>query len=154
MPQIVDRARPDIWLNLADVCEFVLRDGTEFTTRCGSLILFLPDLARLQFEQIAVSAKLPGSRMIPLSHALCCALVLKLWSIERKNHVMAFVTDPGLALFCSLNVIPKSSHVCEYSSRVERDRSVLPLAACRHVVTDECLFDASSFNLDFHSVPY
>ena len=139
---------------VADAREFALESGAQFTTRCGGLFLFLPDLVRLQFEAIAARAKLPGSKMIPSSHALRCALALKLWSIERKSHVMAFVTDPGLALFCGLNVIPKKSYFCEYSSRVERDRSVSLLAAWHHAVTDEHLFDANSFNLDFHSVPY
>ncbi|WP_157730628.1 hypothetical protein [Variovorax sp. HW608] len=139
---------------VADVREFALRPGTQFTTRCGGLLLFLPDLVRLQFEEIAARAKLPGSRMIPSSHALRCALALKLWSIERKSHVMAFVTDPGLALFCGLNVVPKKSYLCEYSSRVERERTVSLLGAWHRAVTEEHLFDARSFNLDFHSVPY
>lgn len=139
---------------VADVREFALQPGTRFTTRCGGLFLFLPDLVRLQLEQIAARAKLPGSRMIPASHALRCALALKLWSIERKSHVMAFVTDPGLALFCGLNVVPKKSYLCEYSSRVERERTVSLLGAWHRAVTEEPLFDARSFNLDFHSVPY
>jgi hypothetical protein len=139
---------------VADVREFALLPGTRFSTRCGGLFLFLPDLVRLQLEELASRAKLPGSRMIPASHALRCALALKLWSIERKSHVMAFVTDPGLALFCGLNVVPKKSFLCEYSSRVERERSVRMLGAWHRAVTDEALFDARSFNLDFHSVPY
>jgi hypothetical protein len=53
-----------------------------------------------------------------------------------------------------LNVIPKKSYLCEYSSRVERERTVSLLAAWHRAVTDEQLFDAQSFNLDFHSVPY
>lgn len=139
---------------VADVREFALLPGTRFTTRCGGLFLFLPDLVRLQLEELASRARLPGSRMIPASHALRCALALKLWSIERKSHVMAFVTDPGLALFCGLNVVPKKSFLCEYSSRVERERSVRLLGAWHRAVTEEALFDARSFNLDFHSVPY
>jgi hypothetical protein len=139
---------------VADVREFALLPGSRFTTRCGGLFLFLPDLVRLQLEELALRAKLPGSKMIPASHALRCALALKLWSIERKSHVMAFVTDPGLALFCGLNVVPKKSFLCEYSSRVERERSVHLLGAWHQAVTQEALFDARSFNLDFHSVPY
>ena len=139
---------------VADVREFALPPGTRFTTRCGGLFLFLPDLVHLQLDDIATRAKLPGSKMIPASHALRCALALKLWSIERKSHVMAFVTDPGLALFCGLNVVPKKSYLCEYSSRVERERSVALLGAWHRAVAQEPLFDAKSFNLDFHSVPY
>lgn len=139
---------------VADVREFALQPGARFTTRCGGLFLFLPELVRLQLDQIASRAKLPGSRMIPAPHALRCALALKLWSIERKSHVMSLVTDPGLALFCGLNVIPKKSYLCEYSSRVDRQRTVSLLGAWHRAVTEEHLFDAQSFNLDFHSVPY
>lgn len=39
-------------------------------------------------------------------------------------------------------------------TRVERERTVALLAAWHRAVTDEQLFDAHSFNLDFHSVPY
>lgn len=139
---------------VTDVREFALQPGARFTTRCGGLFLFLPELVRLQLDQIASRAKLPGSRMIPAPHALRCALALKLWSIERKSHVMSLVTDPGLALFCGLNVIPKKSYLCEYSSRVDRQRTVSLLGAWHRAVTEEHLFDAQSFNLDFHSVPY
>jgi len=139
---------------VADVREFSLTPGTRFSTRCGGLFLFLPDLVRLDLDALAARAKLPGSRMVTASHALRCALSLKLWSVERKSHVMALVADPGLALFSGLNVIPKKSFMCEYSSRVERSRSLALLAAWHAGVGGDGLFDAGSFNLDFHSVPY
>src|SRR5439155_1373120 len=88
---------------VADVRAFCLVPETQFTTRCGGLFLFLPDLLRVQTHSLASAAKLPGSKMIPPEHALRAALALKLWSIERKSHVMALVADPGLALFCGLN---------------------------------------------------
>ena len=56
--------------------------------------------------------------MIPAEHALRASLALKLWSIERKSHVMALVADEGLGLFCGLNVMPKKSFLSEYSSRI------------------------------------
>ncbi len=139
---------------VADVREFALLPGTRFTTRCGGLVLFLQELVRLQLEELASGAKLPGSKMIPASHALRRALAFKLWSIERKSHVMAFVTDPGLALFFGLNVVPKKSYLYEYSSHVERERIARLLQAWHRAVTADALFDARSFNLDFHSVPY
>lgn len=114
---------------VADVREFALRAGDQFTTRCGGLFLFLRDPVRLRLEEMATRARLPGCRMIPPAHALRCALALKLWPIERKSHVMALVTDPGLALFCGLNVISKKSYLCEYSSRVDHARTTGVLAA-------------------------
>ena len=45
--------------------------------------------------------------MIPPAHALRACLALKLWSMERKSHVMSLVADEGLALFSGLNVTPQ-----------------------------------------------
>ncbi len=139
---------------VADVRAFSLVPGTQFATRCGGLFLFLPDLVRLQVAHLASAARLPGSAMIPPGHALRAALALKLWSIERKSHVMALVVDPGLALFCGLNAIPKKSYLSEYSSRLDHARTTRVLTAWHRAVAKEQLFAANSFNLDFHSVPY
>jgi hypothetical protein len=139
---------------IADVRAFGLVPETEFSTRLGGLFLFLPDLVRLHLETLATRARLPGSVMIPAPHALRAALALKLWSIERKSHVMALVADRGLALFCGLNVIPKKSYLCEYSSRLDHARTTGLLAAWHRAVAQDQLFSGTSFNLDFHSVPY
>jgi transposase len=93
---------------VANVRDFVL-SPREFTTRMGGLFLFIHDLVRLDADALALGAKLPGSGMIPAGHALRAALALKLWSVERKSHVMALVADEGLALFCGLNAMPKKS---------------------------------------------
>lgn len=56
--------------------------------------------------------------MIPSSHALRCALALKLWSIERKSHVMAFVSDPGLVQAgWSESVKPPLTHAARAAAR-------------------------------------
>jgi len=139
---------------VADVRQFALPAGTQFSTRVGGLFLFLPELVRLQTEGLASAAHLPGSKMIPAAHALRAALALKLWSIERKSHVMALVADPGLALFCGLNTIPKKSYLSEYSSRLDHAKTTSLIAAWHRVVAADTLFTGASFNLDFHSVPY
>ncbi len=139
---------------VADVREFSLATGTQFVTRCGGLFLFVPNMVRLQFDTLAKSAHLPGSVMIPPQHALRATMALKLWSVERKSHVMALVSDPGLALFCGLNAIPKKSYLCEYSSRLDHSQTTSLLAAWHRMVAQDKLFGGESFNLDFHSVPY
>jgi len=138
---------------VADVREFVV-EGRRFSTSCGGLFLFVPDLVRLDVDSLAKSARLPGSGMIPAGHALRAGLALKLWSIERKSHVMALVADEGLGLFCGLNVIPKKSYLSEYSSRSDHATTTQLLAAWHRQAAAEKLFPGQSFNLDFHSVPY
>jgi Transposase DDE domain len=138
---------------VADVREFVLTPR-EFNTRVGGLFLFIPELVRLDFEALAASAKLPGSRMIPAEHALRASLALKLWSIERKSHVMALVADEGLGLFCGLNAMPKRSYLSEHSSRITPQKVANLLAGWHAQLAGETVLEGESINLDFHSVPY
>ena len=147
-----ERVRPSIEA-VANVHRFSLASRS-FTTRCGGLFLLLPDLVRFPVEHLASAAKLPGSKMIPAAHALRACLSLKLWSIERKSHVMALVADQGLALFSGLNVTPKKSFLAEYSSRVDPRRTQALLSKWRQQLDHDKLFPGDSFNLDFHSVPY
>lgn len=138
---------------IADVRNFSLAPR-KFFTRCGGLFLFLPDLVGLHPERLAQAARLPGSKMIPCAHALRACLALKLWSIERKSHVMALVADEGLALFSGLNVTPKKSYLSEYSCRITPKHTERLLASWHDQLTGSELLNGSSFNLDFHSVPY
>ena len=157
LPRRLDEERPErprpFIEAVADVRTFSLAPR-EFTTRCGGLFLFLPDLVQLNLDRLATAGSLPGSRMIPAAHALRASLALKLWSIERKHHVMGWVTDEGLALFSGLNVTPKKSYLSEYASRIDHRKLNQMLAAWHEVVAGEHLFASDSFNLDFHSVPY
>ena len=138
---------------VADVRVFSLAPR-EFTTRVGGLFLFIPDLVRLDAEALAERAKLPGSQMIPPLQGLLTALALKLWSIERKSHIMALVADEGLGLFCGLNAIPKKSFLSEYSSRITPQKVSKLLGAWHAQLGGETILPGQSFNLDFHSVPY
>jgi hypothetical protein len=129
-------------------------DPRSFETACGGLFLFVPGLVDLDLECLVKAAGLPGSKMIPASHALRSMLALKLWSIEHRSHVMPNVADEGLGLLAGLNVIPKRSFLSEYSSRVGHGQIVELLASYHKRVVGEKLFDGESFNLDFHSIPY
>jgi len=157
LPRRLDEERPDYPRPtveaVADVREFSL-EPRSFSTRCGGLFLFVPDLVRLNTDKLATAAHLPGSKMIPAEHALRASLALKLWSIERKSHIMALAADEGLALFSGLNAIPKKSYLSEYSSRITPARTTRLLAEWHELVSGSDLFTGESFNLDFHSVPY
>lgn len=158
LPRRLDEERPELPRPsvepVADVRAFALV-RQRFTTRCGGLFLFLPDLLRLDLDQMASAVHLPGSKKIPAGHALRACLALKLWAIERKSHVMALAADQGLGLFCGLNRIPKKSYLSEYSSRIAPAKTSELIAAWHSALSGpEALFPARSFDLDFHSVPY
>ena len=157
LPRRLDEERPDqprvVVEGVANVLHFKLQPG-KFTTQCGGLFLFIPDLISLDLEGVAKESNLAGSKMIPSTHALRAALALKLWSTIRKSHVMPLVSDPGLALFTGLNVIPKKSFLSEYSSRVTSTDVQKLLSVWYEHVAGEEIFEGESFNLDFHSIPY
>jgi hypothetical protein len=147
-----DRPRPTLEA-AADVRQLSLAPR-RFETACGGLFLFVPGLVALALEGLAKSAALPGSKMIPASHALRSMLALKLWSIEHRSHVMPHVADEGLSLLAGLNIIPKRSFLSEYSSRVGHQQIVDLQTAYHKQIDGDGLFKGESFNLDFHSIPY
>lgn len=155
LPRRLDEERPDYPRPtvepVADARAFSL-EPRSFATRCGGLFLFVPELVRLDLAKMA--ADLPGSKMIPPGHALRASLALKLWSIERKSHVMTLAADEGLALFAGLNAIPKKSFFAEYSSRLGPSQTTRLLASWQEQLAEAGLLRGESFNLDFHSVPY
>ena len=67
-----DYPRPTI-KPVADVREFSLA-ARRFSTCCGGLFLFIPDLVKLQVASLVCAAHLPGSDMIPCAHALRACL--------------------------------------------------------------------------------
>jgi hypothetical protein len=157
LPRRLDEERPTrhgpAVQPVADVRMFSLEER-EFTTQCGGLFLFVPDLVKLNLPELSTVAGLPGSKSIPASHALLSTLALKLWSIERKSHVMSLVADSGLALFAGLNVIPKKSFLSEYSHRLERRHTLRLLGAWQDRLSGSEIVNGESINLDFHSLPY
>ena len=147
-----DRPRPSVEPT-ADVRQLSLTPR-QFETACGGLFLFIPALVGLSLERLAQAARLPGSKMIPASHALRSMLALKLWSIEHRSHAMPHVADEGLSLLAGLNVIPKRSFLSEYSSRVGHQQIVDLQAGYLKQIGADGLHQGESFNLDFHSIPY
>ena len=147
-----ERPRPTV-MPIADARQLSLAPR-RFQTVFGGLFLFVPGLVKLNLEGLATAAELPGSKMLPASHALRAMLSLKLWSVARRSQVMPHVADEGLALVSGLNCAPKRSSLAEYSSRLGH-RQVLELLAAYHELGDsKHLFEGGSFNLDFHSMPY
>ena len=157
LPRRRDEERPErVRVSIepvADARRFSLAPR-QFHTRRGGLFLFVPCLLRLSLDTLAKSARLSGSKMIPADHALRSCLALKLWSIERKSHVMSLVADEGLALFAGLNAFPKKSYLSEYSSRITHPQTIALLDAYQRRIAGDELLPGRSFNLDFHSVPY
>jgi hypothetical protein len=157
LPRRADDERPSTTRptvdQIADVRQFSMAPR-EFTTRAGGLFLLLPLLAQIDLDGLVSACKLPGTRMIPATHAFRAGLLMKLLGKARKSHVMDLLFDEGVALAMGLNAPPKSTFMWQYSTRLGRKTITRLLGAWIERLRAEKLIDASSFNLDFHSISY
>src|SRR5260370_22114651 len=105
-------------------------------------------------EGVGARSGLAGTTRFPAAHAVRAGLLLKLLGKSRRSHVMDLVFDEGVSLAAGLNAIPKTTFMWQYSSRLGRTAITPFLGAWIEALRKQKLFDASSFNLHFHSIPY
>jgi hypothetical protein len=157
LPRRLDEERPPgarpTAADVADVRQLDLAPRS-FRTQFGGLFLFLPSLATVPFDRLLRRAGFPGSAMIPAGCALRSLLALKLFGTARHAHVMSSVLDEGLALFAGLNVIPKRSFLTEYSCRIDPACYPKMLRYWFDAMSELRLPRGSSFDLDFHTIPF
>jgi hypothetical protein len=157
LPRRLDDERPNqlrpVVADMADVRRLDLTPRT-FRTKFGGLFLFLPDIISANLDAVLGRNGFPGSKMIPAGCALRSLLALKLFGNARHSHVMSSVLDEGLALFAGLNVIPKRSFLTEYSCRIEPSCYPKLMRDWFDTVSHLGLRWGTSFDLDFHTVPF
>jgi hypothetical protein len=157
LPRRLDEERPPgsrpTTAAVADVRQLDLSPRS-FRTQFGGVFLFLPSLAAIPFDRLLRRAGFPGSEMVPAGCALRSLLALKLFGTARHAHVMSSVLDEGLALFAGLNVIPKRSFLTEYSCRIDPACYPKVLRSWFDAMTGLRLPRGSSFDLDFHTIPF
>ena len=128
--------------------------GYRVQTRYAGLFLFLPLLARLQFDQLVRQAHYPGSSMIPAPAALLSLLALKLLDKERRSHIDDFSFEEALGFFAGLNVLPKKSYATAYSYQTSRANQHALLAGWVRALSALLFPQPEAFSLDFHAIPY
>lgn len=157
LPRRGDQERPEkarpIADAIADVRQLAMPEEP-FTTHAGGLFLLMPILARLRLDDLVTKSRFPGTKMIPATHAVRSALLLKLLGKSRRSHVMDLVFDQGVALAAGLNAIPKTTYMSQYSSRLGRKAIARLLGAWVGRLREEGVLSGESFNLDFHSISY
>jgi len=144
--------RPEV-AEVADVNRLDL-SVRRFRTQFGGLYLFIPYLAQIPLERLLEEAGFPGTKMIPAAQAIRSLLGLKLFGSARHSHVMSYVLDEGLALFAGLNVVPKRSFLTEYSCRIDPASYPRLMRLWFDAVGRLGLSRGSSFDLDFHTIPF
>lgn len=157
LPRRADEERPEVVkptvADRADVRSLSLEPRVVHT-KFGGLFLFLPALVEMGFDRVTGRCKFPGTKMVPAAHALRSLLALKLQSNRRHTHVMSAVLDEGLAFFAGLNVIPKRSFLTEYSCRIPPACYPKLMRYWFDAMTTLGLQHGSSFDLDFHTIPF
>jgi hypothetical protein len=157
LPRRRDEERPDqphpITADVADVRQLDLAPRTVHT-KFGGLFLFLPDLVAVDLDRVLARSGFPGSAMIPAACAMRSLLALKLFGTGRHRNVMGYVLDDGLALFAGLNAIPKRSFLTEYSCRIAPTCYPRLMRHWFDRVTRLGLRWGTSFDLDFHTIPF
>jgi hypothetical protein len=157
LPRRADEERPEtvkpIQAERADVRTLSLEPRT-LRTKFGGLFLFLPALVEMGFDGVIAQSDMPGTAMVPATCALRSLLALKLQSNRRHTHVMSAVLDEGLALFAGLNAIPKRSFLTEYSCRIPPACHSKLMRHWFDAMTRLGLKHGSSFDLDFHTIPF
>jgi hypothetical protein len=157
LPRRRDEERPAVvkptQADRADVRALSLEPRT-IHTKFGGLFLFLPALVEMEFNRVIGHCSLPGTKMVPAAHAIRSLLALKLQSSQRHPHVMSAVLDEGLALFAGLNVTPKRSFLTEYSCRIPPACYPKLMRHWFDAMTKLGLVHGSSFDLDFHTIPF
>ncbi len=155
LPRRADEERPGTLRPtadaVADVRAFSLAERS-FSTHAGGVFLLLPILASLRLDQLVGQSRFPGTKMIPASHAVRSALILKLLGKSRRSHVMDLVFDEGVALAAGLNALPKATFMSQYSSRLGRKAIATLLGAWIDRLRESKILGGESFNLDFHSI--
>jgi hypothetical protein len=146
------RVRPEA-AEVADVRQLDL-SPRQFRTKFGGLFLFVPYLAAIPLEELLARARFPGSDRVPAGHAMRSLLGLKLFGNARHSHVMSYVFDEGLALFAGLNVTPKRAFLTEYSCRIDPRTYPSFMREWFDAVTRLGLEWGTSFDLDFHTIPF
>jgi hypothetical protein len=157
LPRRLDEERPESpRATVADVADVRQLDlaPRQFRTHFGGLFLFLPWLASCSLDAMLSRAGLPGTKMVPAGCAIRSLLGLKLFGNARHSHVMSHVLDEGLGLFAGLNVIPKRSFLTEYSCRIEPECYPKLMRAWFDAVGHLGLQWGTSFDLDFHTIPF
>jgi hypothetical protein len=139
---------------VADRRELSLAPGRRLRSRTAGLFLFLPLLAQLGFDRLAVGAGYPGSRMIPAASALLSLLALKLLDKERRSHIDDFNCDEAVGLFAGLNVPPKKSYATAYSYGTGRAQQHRLLSGWVAGLAPVLFPAAAAFCLDCHAIPY
>lgn len=129
-------------------------EGKRFECSGAGAFLFAPFIQQLDIAGAAKEAGLTGTKALSTTNYVLAFLALKLLGTERYAHVGDHAFDPGLGLFCGLNVLPKCTAMSTYSYSLDDGRLQRFQRAFIRRASKLGLFDGKVVNLDFHTIPH
>jgi transposase len=126
------------------------------TAQCsiGGVFLFAPLIERLGLPEVVSKARLPGSKQIPPLQYFLSFLALKFIGKERLSQVNDLSFDEGMGIFAGLNVLPKSTPISDYSSRLDPFILDRLLQGFVRKMNRHRAYRSDTINLDFHTIPH
>ena len=126
-------------------------DGIIKSENAG-IFLFVPFINDLELMKVVDEIGLHGTKDIPSWSYFLSFMALKLAGVRRLADAENYRYDDGMALFADLNKLPSSSALHTYSYNLRMDTCErLKNAYAKRIKTR---IDGSSFNIDFHSIPF
>lgn len=155
LPKRTHRQRelpPKIPLPVADKEAVSLAPGRLLPSRAPLLFLFAPYFERIRFDALVRAARYRSTPRIEATSYLRSLLALKLLAISRRNHVMPLADDPGLGLWATLNVLPKTTALSDWAYLLGPTPHRALLRGVIRARAELEAFPTRSFNLDFHPI--
>lgn len=155
LPKRTHRQRelpPKIPLPVADKDEVSLTPGRLLPCRAPLLFLFAPYFERVHFDALVHQARYRSTPRIEAASYLRGLVALKLLAISRRNHVMPLADDPGLGLWASLNVLPKTTALSDWAYLIGPNPHRALLRGVVRARAELEAYPTESFNLDFHPI--
>ncbi len=143
---------PKLPLPHADKDGVALAPGRAVPCRAPLLFLFAPYLERIDFDTLVRKARYRDTPRIHNTSYLRALLALKLLAVPRRNHVMPIADDPGLGLWASLNVLPKTTALSDYAYFLGPAPHRALLRGVVRARSELEAYPTRSFNLDFHPI--
>ena len=129
-------------------------NGKTFHSERGiGVLAFLPFIAELKLDQWINEARYPETTIITRLQSILSFLIIKLSGHTRYHHDDLWAMDRAAGLAANLNVLPKTTTLSSYASRVTRDMNRRFLTAMMSELNQQGLC-SGNINMDFTAIPH
>lgn len=125
----------------------------KFYSASTGIFTFLPFICHYDIDKLILQSAYPETKSISKLSSILSFIALKLSNIKRYSDDDLWCMDRGLGLFAGLTVLPKSSWLSSYSSRVTKEMNMEFLKGLHKIWLERGLL-SDSCNLDFTTIPY